>query len=344
MFHPSHSSYVKALYKKILSEGSLLFDDRSRHYVKNYTRNAFRNYKECKDLVRVKHKIKEARKKLHRIEDANRGNQKSTLKILEEVYGRNGKTRHSLLHPFLSCHQQVDIDKPVPFVAHVPRTAPPPVLCLPLVDLITQDLKKKIEPDLPEPVYKPLHPGRKANLLWKYRSTLLDRVQVPLPFEIVCELELKAGASTDHPLYAGNLLKGGPKWDEFYVKQENMQHLNPTMEMPTRSTLHRRAKLMDSPYVMKSIEKSLFNKEEEKKDLYEYPRRAQRRLYKRLLFSVPFTNIITPTSLWKADKSHKITKSYWIPQRITQLLQDIPSEQVIENTLGKSKGKGKKKQ
>lgn len=35
---------------------------------------------------------------LHRLEKANRGNQKSALKVLEEVYGRKGKTRHGLLY------------------------------------------------------------------------------------------------------------------------------------------------------------------------------------------------------------------------------------------------------
>lgn len=35
---------------------------------------------------------------LHRIERANRGHEKSAIKILEEVYGRSGRTRHALIH------------------------------------------------------------------------------------------------------------------------------------------------------------------------------------------------------------------------------------------------------
>lgn len=230
----------------------------------------------------------------------------------------------------------------MPFVAHAPRTTPPPLLCPPLISLITQDLKKRIEPDLPEPAYKPLHPGRKANLLWKYRSMLLDRVQLPLPFEIVCELELKAGATTDHPLYAGNLLKGGPRWDEFYLKRESLNHLNPTLKKSKRSTFLRHTKLIDSPYAVKSVRKSILSEEEGKGIIHDYSKRAQRRLYKRLLFLVPLTDIIAPTSLWETDKSHKVTKSYWVPQKVTQILEDVPSEQIIENTLNRSKGKGKK--
>ncbi|KAG2203148.1 hypothetical protein INT47_004955 [Mucor saturninus] len=51
--------------------------------------------------------------------------------------------------------------------------------------------------------------------LWKYRSMLSDRVQLPLPFEIICERERKAGATVGHALYAGILLTGGPTLDSY---------------------------------------------------------------------------------------------------------------------------------
>jgi hypothetical protein len=33
MFHSNHSAYIKALYKNILAEGSLFFDDRARYRI-----------------------------------------------------------------------------------------------------------------------------------------------------------------------------------------------------------------------------------------------------------------------------------------------------------------------
>ncbi|CAO3647919.1 unnamed protein product [Mucor fragilis] len=104
---------------------------------------------------------------------------KSALKVLEEVYGRKGKDRHGLSNPYLHAHQPANktINDPEPFVAHFPRTAPPPTLCPPLCSLITQHLCKKLKPELPIPPYKPLHPGRKANLLWRHRSMLPESVR-----------------------------------------------------------------------------------------------------------------------------------------------------------------------
>ncbi|KAI7873699.1 uncharacterized protein EV154DRAFT_607084 [Mucor mucedo] len=330
MFPPNHKVYIRALYKNILVEASLFFDDRARLYIQNRARKVVQEYKTCTDVERVKYKIREARKHLHRIEQANRGDQKSALKILEEVYGRNGKTRHALLHPFLNCHQPKDFKLPEPFVPHAPRTAPPPLLCPPLQALIKQDLGKKLEPELPIPAYKPLHPGRKANLLWKHRSMLLDRVQLPLPFEIICEIERKAGATVGHALYAGTLLTGGPTWD-FYLSTDTMTHLNPTIKLPKRSTLNRNHQtLMDSPYAtITNI--SLVDHVKKVKRPFNFPTRTKSRLYRRLLTNIPFTNIISPTTLW--TQSCKILKSHWVPQGVTRILEDIPSEQVIKTTL-----------
>lgn len=219
----------------------------------------------------------------------------------------------------------------------MPRTAPPPLLCPPLHSLIKQHLGKKLEPELPVPAYKPLHPGRKANLLWKYRTMLLDRVQVPLPFEILCEIERKAGASIGHALYSGTLLTGGPKWDEFYISTESMAHLNPNIKLSSRSNLTRTLeKLMDSPY--STITKlSLVDNIEKVKLPLEYSSRQKTRLYRRLLTNIPLTNIISPLSLW--NQPCKITKSHWVPQGVTIILQDIPTEQVIETTLSTKKKK-----
>jgi hypothetical protein len=229
---------------------------------------------------------------------------------------------------------------PEPLVAHAPRTAPPPVINPPLRSLITQDLGKKIEPDLPVPAYKPLHPSRQANLLWRYRSMLLERVQVPLPFEIICEIERKAGAIIGHPLYSGTLTTGGPKWDDgFYLDQhQNMMiHLNPNIKLTDTKKFVRNKTLMDSPYAAPKKQTLLEAigqaEEKEKADLHEYTPRTKKRLYRKLLTHIPLIDIISPTALWDQTKNYKISKSHWVPQGVTLLLQDIPSEQVIETTL-----------
>lgn len=231
----------------------------------------------------------------------------------------------------MNCHQPIGLKHPEPFVAHAPRTAPPPLLCPPLQSLIKQDLGKKIEPELPVPAYKPLHPGRKANLLWKHRSMLLDRVQLPLPYEIICEMERKAGATVGHALYSGTLVTGGPKWD-FYLSTDTMTHLNPTIRLPKRSTLKRNHQaLMESPYATITNKLSLVDHVEKVKLPFDYSPRQKTRLYRRLLTNIPFTDIISPMTLW--TQSCKISKSHWVPQGVTRILEDVPSEQVIKTTL-----------
>lgn len=45
----------------------------------------------------ISNDIIQAKKYLHLIEQANRGNKKKAFKILQDAYGRTGKTRHLLL-------------------------------------------------------------------------------------------------------------------------------------------------------------------------------------------------------------------------------------------------------
>ncbi|KAI8641492.1 hypothetical protein BD408DRAFT_418119 [Parasitella parasitica] len=349
MFQPNHKLYIKALYKNILAEGSLFFDDRARIYVRNAARKYFKDYKTCQDVERVKSKIKESRKYLHRLEKANRGSQKSALKVLEEVYGRRGKTRHGLLFPYLHGHQRSDhkLNNPKPLVPHIPHTAPPPALCPPLCSLITQHLGKKIEPDLPIPQYKPLHPGRQANLLWKHRSMLLDRVSVPLPFEIVCELEHKAGAPMTHPFACSNLVTGGPKWDDFYssfTKTVNIiQHLQPDISKLAHHTskIIRKESLPKSPYENQhppSLLQYLGSSADDSIDPFRYTNRQIHRMYKKLLQQIPLVNIVCSDKLWD-PQDYRVTKSQWVPKEVTKLLDDVPSEEVIRTTLLSTKKK-----
>lgn len=224
---------------------------------------------------------------------------------------------------------------PEPLVPHAPRTAPPPLLCPPLKSLITQHLGKKLEPELPEPAYKPLHVGRKANLLWKHRSMLLDRVQVPLPFEIVCELELKAGAARDHPLYAGTRMTGGPRWNEFYLVQRDLTHLNPALCIPKPKLNRVPVQLIESPYATTTTATLLRVEDmDTMRPAFEYSERQKKRLYRRLFTHIPFTGIISPLEMW--TKSEQISKSGWVPQAVTKVLMDVPNDSVIEATLSRN--------
>ncbi|RUS15552.1 hypothetical protein BC937DRAFT_92313 [Endogone sp. FLAS-F59071] len=192
-FAPQHALYVLSLYKRILREASGFFDDRARTYLILRARTRFRDYKTNYDLQRVKDKIVDARQALHIIERANRKSIKDAIHILELAYGRRGTVRHSLLEPYLA---QDPLAKPPPFISHIPHTAPPSPLSPPLKALILQHAGKKLEPVLPEPAFKPLHLGRKANLLWRHRTKILAAVLPPLPTELLYELERKASKPT----------------------------------------------------------------------------------------------------------------------------------------------------
>ncbi|ORZ24014.1 hypothetical protein BCR42DRAFT_446000 [Absidia repens] len=345
---PQHSSYIKALYKRILSEAGHFFDDRSRTFVVNRARKLFKEYKTCQDEARIKNKLLEARKRLHRLERANQGDQKSALKVLEAAYGRSGKTRHKLMHCYIHENFPADMKFPLPLIPHIPHTAPPPPLCYPLQTIVTKQLKKRLDPELPVPLYKPLHRGRQANLLWRWRSMLIQRLEVPLPFEIVCELELKAGATPDHPCFSGVLLQGGPRWNDMYLhyeKDPDLAHLCPTATatpLVPLSHLHRRLPLPRSPF---SAPASVYatstllemspataaaarqsatkddNESTSQETYHQYRPRQVRRLYANLLKTVPLISPIPQSiSLHDPKLKYSFSRSQWTAGSVTKIL------------------------
>ncbi|KAG2222586.1 hypothetical protein INT45_008705 [Circinella minor] len=328
--------YVRTLYRRILCEGSAFFDDRTRTFIFNRTRTTFREYKDCTDEKRNKTKLREAKKFLYRIERANQGHTKSCLKLLQAAYGQRGKTRHRLLQPYTIA--PADHEDPKPLIPHVPRTAPPPKLCGPLTSLVVSVLKKKVEPQLPSPEYKPLHPTREANLLWRWRTNLLDRVLPPLPFEIVCELERRAGASESHPRYVGNLQIGGPLWNDLYSGKENhydIAHLYPSATLVPKTKVVRTHQSLPtspfsaepSPYATLSMIQfvnpdfePLDEKEEERDIKGEKQLRKARRLYRRLLGKVPLLSPLpTASNMWDPKIKFKTFSSCWIPESVTRI-------------------------
>jgi len=109
------------------------------------------------------------------------------------------------------------------------------------------------------------------------------------------------------------------------------------------SKLVRKQALPKSPYenqrpasLLEYLEPSV--SEKDNTNLFRYTNRQIRRLYKKLLQQVPLINVIHSDQLWE-QRNYTITKSQWVPQGLTKVLNDIPSSQVIETTLLSTKKK-----
>ncbi|OZJ03289.1 hypothetical protein BZG36_03752 [Bifiguratus adelaidae] len=131
---------------------------------------------------------------VNKLKRADQQDRNAIQYILRYTYGVSGPVRHVLLKPILEPSKEGV--QPEPLIAHRPRTAPPPKLSQLAEALIVQFSGKKLEPKLPIPEFKPLHPTRQANLLWRHRSKILRTIRPPLPSRILDELERKAGKAT----------------------------------------------------------------------------------------------------------------------------------------------------
>ncbi|KAG2174143.1 hypothetical protein INT43_004163 [Umbelopsis isabellina] len=370
MLSTTHRQYVLALYKNLLSEAGVFFDDRARltewcrvrMFMIRRVKSRFRQCQKLNDIDRIKNKITEGRKYLHGIERANNNDQKCAMRILRAAYGRTGKVRHYLLMPYIDTNPSPDYKPPEPFYAHIPHTAPPPPLCAPLQTLIKGLQNKKLEPELPESRYKPLHLGRKANLLWGWRSKLISKVQVPLPMEILNELELKA---TSPIVSIHQTMDGGPSWESMYGTRQrrylseesdnyvHLSHLDPNSRLIPRRKLRRSQSLQSSPYSSQISTKSPFSvtsmldlvtESSETSNViravHSIKPRQLRRYYQRLLAEVPcMTGLTTQKALWEAGLRNILFTSTAASQSTQRLLMgdEMPSPEVIEKALSKGK-------
>ncbi|KAF9306391.1 hypothetical protein BGZ74_006099 [Mortierella antarctica] len=80
---------------------------------------------------------------------------------------------------------------PEPLFFQRKRTIPP-MYSPPVATLIRASTGKSIEPELPQPLFKPLHGRREANLRWRFFAKQMGKVKPPLPSELRLEIELKA--------------------------------------------------------------------------------------------------------------------------------------------------------
>ncbi|KAF9999684.1 hypothetical protein BGZ80_002494 [Entomortierella chlamydospora] len=97
---------------------------------------------------------------------------------------------------------------PQPLHYNNPRTIPP-ILSPPVVSLIKDASGKSPEPILPEPLFKPLHGKREANLRWRFFTKQINKVTPPLPTEIRQEMERKSRVGLKNNEADGNG-GGGP--------------------------------------------------------------------------------------------------------------------------------------
>ncbi|KAF9914693.1 hypothetical protein BX616_007763 [Lobosporangium transversale] len=168
--------------------------------------------------------MSDARKALRLLERANRMDFKSVMRLLRLSYGIQGKERHKLLKPFvdsarmhtlspeklslaicsssvvsfsstssdlLSQHLSHTAQSPQPLHFNNPRTVPP-IMVPPLEALIRNVTGKSTDPSLPQPLFKPLHGRREANLRWRFFTKQLKKVIPPLPMEVRGEIERKS--------------------------------------------------------------------------------------------------------------------------------------------------------
>lgn len=170
-------------FRRLLREASYLPDPWSRIWVKSRTRHKFR---QCKSQCSHENLILDGRKYLRLLSAANAGSKDHIEKILHHAYGRTGKWRHELLHPFLAASEYGKQDVP-------------PDLSPSLRVLIQSQIKAKppqqrknnprtikdIAPNYDE-LNSWLEPISKKRAIRKANKALvgkLDRLQVPLPGE-----------------------------------------------------------------------------------------------------------------------------------------------------------------
>lgn len=99
---------------------------------------------------------------------------------------RDSTVQHRLSEVLLASKED-----PEPLFFKKQRTVPP-ILSPPVVSLIQGTTGKSVQPVLPQPLFKPLHGKREANLRWRFFTKQMGKVKPPLAGEIRQEIERKS--------------------------------------------------------------------------------------------------------------------------------------------------------
>ncbi|KAG0248551.1 hypothetical protein BG011_010166 [Mortierella polycephala] len=124
--------------------------------------------------------------------------------ILDSRYNDAGNTAKDILPPsarfttpapvsskLLSEVLTTRVKSPRPLHYNSKRTVPP-IVSPPVAMLIQNATGKGYTPTLPEPLFKPLHGKREANLRWRYFSKMIRKAKPPLPAQLREEMERKS--------------------------------------------------------------------------------------------------------------------------------------------------------
>jgi hypothetical protein len=161
----------------------------------------------------------------------------------------------------------------------------------------------------------------------------MERIQLPLPLEILHELE----RSIDPRCLSTG---GAPNWDTLYFHHHpDLAHLSPTAKLVPRATWQRQLALGPSPFSFtKSIASYLPPEPETMTTARPYTERQKRRFYQRLLTEVPLINHFDGTDMWRTDFSLSRSRLA-IGKKMVVI--EIPKE-VQEAMSNGTKGKKKK--
>ncbi|KAG0637744.1 hypothetical protein HOY80DRAFT_889080 [Tuber brumale] len=176
------------LFRNLLRQASILFDDVARAHTAKLITRGFRRNQKLEDAWIIHEKIKTGRQALSLLQQANAGESKPLGKVLDLAYGRDGHRRRELLQPILDRATSSD-----PLIPGVPRTAPPPISDE-LMALMKHQVGTTIhraEPEIPKlnAWGRPMPKRRVANMLRRHREYVLKRLLPPLPEEMIQRLE-----------------------------------------------------------------------------------------------------------------------------------------------------------
>ncbi|KAJ2711311.1 hypothetical protein H4R23_006402, partial [Coemansia sp. Cherry 401B] len=86
-----------AVYRGILQNARMFFDDTTREFVQSYAKQQFRINQHDQKTTRAHRKLKNARTTMHLLERANKHVFKDVLSVLEFGYGRKGPRKPMML-------------------------------------------------------------------------------------------------------------------------------------------------------------------------------------------------------------------------------------------------------
>ncbi|KAL7276500.1 hypothetical protein RUND412_000491 [Rhizina undulata] len=180
---PPHLRQTLSLYRSLLRQAGVLYDDVARKWATEYIKRRFHLLSVEKfPMWRIRELLKLGRRGNSLLIRANAGDIKPSLKILSFAYGRVGRRRHKLLDPIIKYPAPLG----EPLIPSDPRTHPPPMPD-PLKALIQSQLGRNFKGSLTPKIAetniwgRPMPLRRVNNMRWKHYTDILNKILAPLP-------------------------------------------------------------------------------------------------------------------------------------------------------------------